>query len=184
MQERLRSWSVVQVWTFCRVSMCSLSHWSGQQQHLLQQLQALAVQEMHWAQALDRRLWLQVYMVPGKFTPLWRQTTEGSLSQIWQARGGSFLLLRKRHALTSRWLWTFSHNTWENRRKKELLPVLSSRHHSFKTRGRVYSCCAEGNAPCQWDLAIDKAKPPTSAAEWQDNDPTGLQCQAARHCHH
>ena len=41
--------------------------------------------------------------------------------------------------------------------------------------------CAECNAPCQRDLAIDKAKPQTSAAEWQGKD---LQCQAARHCHH
>ena len=32
---------------------------------------------------------------------------------------------------------------------KELLPVLSSRHLSFKTRGRVYSSCVERNAPCQ-----------------------------------
>ena len=30
--------------------------------------------------------------------------------------------------------------------------------------------CAECNTPCQWDLAIDKAKPPTSAAKWQGND--------------
>ena len=48
---------------------------------------------------------------------------------------------------------------------KALLPVLSSRQLSFKTRGRVYSSCAERNAPCQWDLAIDKAKPPVSAAK-------------------
>ena len=36
---------------FRRVSMCRLSHWSGQQQHLLQ---ALGAQEMQWAQALDK----------------------------------------------------------------------------------------------------------------------------------
>ena len=36
----------------------------------------------------------------------------------------------------------------------------------------------------QWDLAIDKAKPLTSAAKWQGNDQTDLQCQAPRHCHH
>ena len=36
------------------VSMCRLSHWSGQQQHLLQRLQALGAQEMQWAQALDK----------------------------------------------------------------------------------------------------------------------------------
>ena len=32
---------------------------------------------------------------------------------------------------------------------KELLPVLFSYHLSFRTRGRVYSSCAVGNAPCQ-----------------------------------
>ena len=39
---------------FRRVPMCSLSHWSRQQQHLLQWLQALGAQEMQWAQAPDR----------------------------------------------------------------------------------------------------------------------------------
>ena len=67
---------------------------------------------------------------------------------------------------------------------KDLLPVLSSHHLSFKTGGRVYSSCAECNAPCQRDLAIDKAKPLASAEKWQGNDQTDLQCQAARHCHH
>ena len=36
------------------VSMRRLSHWSGQQQYLLQRLQALGAQEMQWAQALDK----------------------------------------------------------------------------------------------------------------------------------
>ena len=36
---------------FRQVSM----HWSGQQLHLLQWLQALCAQEMQWAQALDER---------------------------------------------------------------------------------------------------------------------------------
>ena len=36
------------------VSMCCLPHWNGQQQHLLQWLQALGAQEMQWVQALDR----------------------------------------------------------------------------------------------------------------------------------
>ena len=39
---------------FRRVSMCCLSHLSGQQQHLLQRLQALGAQEMQWAQVLDK----------------------------------------------------------------------------------------------------------------------------------
>ena len=41
---------------FRRVSMRHLSHWSGQQQHLLQRLQALGAQKMQWAQALDKGL--------------------------------------------------------------------------------------------------------------------------------
>ena len=40
---------------FRRVSMRRLLHWSGQQQHLLQWLQALGAQEMQWAQALEKR---------------------------------------------------------------------------------------------------------------------------------
>ena len=59
---------------------------------------------------------------------------------------------------------------------KDLLPVLSSRHLSFKTRGRVYSSCVR-NAPCQRDLAIDKAKPPASAGKWQGNDQTAFDIQ-------
>ena len=101
---------------FRRVSMCHLSHWSGQQQHLLQWLQALGAQEMQWAQMLEKWPWLQIYTVPGNCTALkngW-QTTEGSPGRTWQAWGASFLLLPRRHALSSRWLWTLEHNMGEN----------------------------------------------------------------------
>ena len=60
---------------FRRVSVRGLSHWSRQQQHLLQWLQALGAQEMQWAQALDKRPQLQMYTVPGNCTPLGWQTT-------------------------------------------------------------------------------------------------------------
>ena len=40
---------------FRRVPIPRMSHWSGQQQYLLQRLQALGAQELHWAQALDKR---------------------------------------------------------------------------------------------------------------------------------
>ena len=40
------------------VSMRCLSHWSGQQQHLLQWLQALGAQEMQWARTLEKGPWL------------------------------------------------------------------------------------------------------------------------------
>ena len=61
-----------------------------------------------------------MYMVPGNCTPLGWQTTEGSPGRTWQAWGGSFLLLPRRHALSSRWLWTFNHNTCENRLEEEV----------------------------------------------------------------
>ena len=67
---------------------------------------------------------------------------------------------------------------------KDLLPVLSSCHLSFKTRGRVYSSCVRSTMLHASETAIDKAEPPASAAKWQGNDQTDLQCQAARHCHH
>ena len=55
-----------------------------------------------------------MYTVPGNCMLLGRQTTEGSPGRTWQAGGGSFLLLPRRHSLSSRWLWTFNHNTCEN----------------------------------------------------------------------
>ena len=53
-----------------QVTMRCLSHWSGQQQHLLQWLQALGAQEMQWAQALEKGP-LQMYTVPGNCMPHW-----------------------------------------------------------------------------------------------------------------
>ena len=136
---------------FRQVSMCRLSRWSGQQQ------QALGAQEMQWAQALDKRPWLQMYTVPGNFTPLGQQTTEGSPSRTWQAEGGSFLLLPRRHALSSWWLWIFNHNMYENclEEVKELLPLLFFCHLSFKTHGHMYSSCVQSamlHASETWSL--------------------------------
>ena len=67
---------------------------------------------------------------------------------------------------------------------KELLPVLSSRHLSFKTHGRMYSSCvlsAMLHASETWPLS----KPNLQRLQRNDRaDQTYLQCQAARHCHH
>ena len=67
---------------------------------------------------------------------------------------------------------------------KDLLPVLSSRHLSFKTRGRVYSICVRSamlHASETWPLT----KPNLQHLQRnQGNDQTDLQCQATRHCHH
>ena len=155
---------------FRRVSMRRLSHWSGQQQHLLQRLQALGAQEMQWAQVLDKSPWLQMYTVLRNCTSLGRQTTEESPCGTWQAGGGSFLLLTRRHAFSSRWLLTFSHNTCENRLEEVQRSATSSLFMPPLFQDMwpcVQLLCAECNAPCQWDLAIDKTKHPTFAAEWR-----------------
>ena len=170
---------------FRRVSMRRLSHWSGQQHHLLQRLQAWGAQEIQWAQALDKGPWLQIYTVPGNCTPFGWQIIGGSPSRTWQA-GGSFLLLPKRHALSSRCeLSTTTRVKTSLKKFKELLPVFFFTPSLFQdTWPCVQLLCAERNAPYQWDLAIDKSKLPTSAVEWQGNDQTDLQCHTARLCHH
>ena len=158
---------------FRRVSICRLSHWSQQKQHLLQWLQALGAQEMQWAQALDKGPWFQMYTVPGNCKPFGRQTTEGSQSRTSKARGYSFLLLPRKHTLSSQWQWTFNHNMCENRLKEVQVAAISS---LFQDKWPcVQLLCAERSAT--WDLAIDKANTPTSAVEWQGNDQTDLQCQ-------
>ena len=142
---------------------------------------------MQWAQAHDKGPWLQIYAVPGNCTSLGFKTTEGCPSWSWQAGGGSFLLLPMRHVLSSLWLWTFNHNTCENRLEEVQGAATSCLFPPplyQDTWSPVELLCVERNAPCQWDLATDKAKPPTSAAKWQGNDQTDLQCQAARHYHH
>ena len=105
-----------------------------------------------------------------------------SPGRTWQAWGGSFLLLPRRHALSSRWLCTFSHNMCENGLKvvqgSATSPLFTPPLFQ-NTWPCVQLLCAERNAPCQRDLAIDKAEPPASAAKWQGNDQTDLQCQAA-----
>ena len=133
--------------------------------------------------ALDKGPWLEMYTVPGNCTPFEWQTTEGSPSWTWQPGGGSFLLLPRRHALSSWWLWTFNHNLCENRLEEVQGAATSSFFPPPVLQGtclHVQLLCAERNAPCQWDLASDKPKPPMSAAKWQGNDQTALQCQAAR----
>ena len=130
--------------------------------------------------AVGSRAWLRTLATDGG------QTTEGSPRWTWQAGGGSFLLLPRRHALSSRWLWSFNHNTCENRLEEVQGAATSSLFMTPLFQDRwpcVQFLCAERNAPCQWDLAIDKTKPPTSATEWQGNDQTDLQCQAARRYH-
>ena len=151
------------------VSPCAIYRTGGQQQHLRQPLQALGVQEMQWAQALDKGPWLQMYTVSGNCT-FFGSRLEESPSQTWHAGGGSFLLLPRRHALSSQWLWTLNHKMCKNcmhRWSLELLPVLSSSHFSFKTRGRMYSSCVRSallHASETWPLT----KPNLQHLQWND----------------
>ena len=125
-----------------RVYIRRLSHWSGQQQHLLQ---ALGAQEMQWAQALYKWHWLQ-------------QT---------KVKVGPDLLLPERQALSSRWLWTFNHNTCEKRLEEvqscyQFPPPATS----FKTRGRCIAQVRSAmlHASETWPLTKTTS---TSRAEWQ-----------------
>ena len=110
-----------------------------------------------------------MYTVPGNCMPLGWQTTQGSPGRTWQAWGGSFLLLPRRHALSSRWLWTLTTTRVKIALKKfkDLLPVLSSRHLSFKTCGHVYSSCVRStmlHASETWPLT----KPNLQRLQWND----------------
>ena len=118
---------------FRRVSMRRLSHWSGQQQHLLQWLQALGALEMQWAQALEKRPYYRCTWCQGTARPLdGRPQKEVQvrpdklevvasfcyLGDMLSAAGGCELSTTTRVK-----------TTWK--KFKDLLPVLSSRHLSL-----------------------------------------------------
>ena len=136
---------------FRRVSMRRLSHWSGQQQHLLQWLQALGAQKMQWAQALEKdpdyrctrcqrsarpldgRPQKEVQVGPDKLEVV---VSFCYLGDMLSAAGGCELS-------------TTTHVKTARKKFKDLLPVLSSCHLSFKTHWPcVQLLCAERNAPC------------------------------------
>ena len=88
---------------FRRVFMHHLLHWSGQQQHLLNGCK-------HWVHKKCSGL-KRLTKDPDcrcigarELQPLGGQTTGGSPSRTSQVRGRSFLLLPRRHALSSQWL--------------------------------------------------------------------------------
>ena len=184
MQERRRSGSAVRAWTSSRVQ-ASFHVPSVALEWAATASFAMAASIGCTRNTVGSSAWQRTRITDvqgaGNCTPLGRQTTKGSPSRTWQAGGGSFLLLARRHALSSRWLWTFNHNTYENR-LEEVQGAATSSLFTPPLFQDMWPCvqllCAECNAPCQWDLAIDKTKPPTSAAEWQGNDQTDLQCQA------
>ena len=151
-----------------------LSHWSGQQQHLLQWLQALGAQEMQWAQALEKGPWLQMYMVPGNCTPFGWWTTEGSPGQTWQAWGGSFLLLPRRDALSSRWLWTFNHNVWKPPGRSSRSCYQSSLHATSLSKHVVVCTALVCSAQCSMPARLGHWQSRTSSicsemtGQWSD----------------
>ena len=126
----------------------------------------------HWvhvgSSAWQRTLTTDVHGARELHAP-WMADHKRKIRRTWQAGGGSFLLLPRRHAFNSRWLWTFNHNTYENC-PEEVQGAATSSLFTPPLFQDTWLCvqllCAEPNAPCQWDLAIDKTKPPTSAAEW------------------
>ena len=99
------------------VSIGRLSHWSGQQQHLLQWMQALG-SSSGWS-TWQRTLFTDVHGAR-ELPASWTADHWGKSKSAWQAGGCSFLLLPRRHALSSQWLWTFNHNMCENRLEANL----------------------------------------------------------------
>ena len=183
MQERQRSWSVVRAWTSCRVK-ASFHVPSVALEWAATASSATAASTGCTRNAVGSSAWQRILTTDVHGA---RELHAPRTADHRGEGGGSLLLLSRRHALSSKWLWTFNHNTCENRLEKVqgaatsslfMLPLFQDRW------ACVHLLCAERDAPCQWDLAIDKSKAPTSAAEWQGSDQTDLQCQAARRCHH
>ena len=132
---------------FRRVSMRCLSHWSGQQQHLLQWLQVLGAQECSGlkhltkdpnyrctqcqgtACPLDGRPQKEVQVGPDKLEVV-ASFCYPHVGDMLSAAGGCELSTT-----------TCVKTTWK--KFKDLLSVLSSGHLSFKTLGRVYSSCGQ-----------------------------------------
>ena len=150
---------------FRRVSMCCLSLWSGQQQRCI-----FCNVCKHWVHKkcsglkrltkdpdyrctqcqritcpLDGRPQKEIQVGPDKLEVV---ASFCYLGDMFSAAGG-YELSTTTHVKTA----------WK--KFKDLLPVLSS---LFQNKWQcVQLLCAECNAPCQRDLAIDKAKPPASA---------------------
>ena len=189
MLERWRPWSVVQAWTSCRVQVfpcavcrtgvgsnsifcngckyCVLKKCS-QLKHLTKDPDYRCIQCQGTASPLNGRPQREVQVGPDKLEVI---AYFCYLEDVLSAAGGCELLTTTR--MKTAW-----------KKFKELLSVCSSSHLSFKTHGRVYSSCVQSvilNASETWPLTKPNLK---SAAEWQGNDQTDLQCQAARHCRH
>ena len=132
---------------------CAVSHWSGQQQHLLhwvpkkcsglkclkKDIDYRCTRCQRTARPLDGRPQKEVQVGPDKLEVV---ASFCYLGDMLSAAGGCELSTTTRVK-----------TAWKN--FKDLLPVLSSRHHSLKTRGHVYSSCVRSamlHASKTWPL--------------------------------
>ena len=159
MQERRRSWSVVQVWTSCRVQVsfsCAVcrtgvgsnsifckgcKHWVHKKcsglKRLTEDPDCRCTRCQGTARPLDGRPQRKVQVGPDKLGVV---PSFCYLGDMLSAGGGCELSTRVKTA-------------WK--KFKEQLPFLSPRHLSFKTRGRVYSSCVRSamlHASVTWPL--------------------------------
>ena len=127
-----------------------LLHLSWQQQYLLQWLQALGAQEMQWGQALDKKtLTTDVHGARELHAPWMTDQRRKSRSDLTSLRGNFFCYLGDMLSVAGGCelsTTTCVKTTWK--KFKDLLPVLSSRHLSFKTHGHVYSSCVQSAVQC------------------------------------
>ena len=186
MQERWRSWSVVWAWTSYRIkaSFCALSValvWAA--------TASSATAASTWCtwNAVGSNAWWRT-LITDVHGARELHALDGRPQREVQVGSDKLVVVASFCYLGDMWwLWTFNHNTSKNHLEEVQGPATSSLYLPplFQdTRPHVQLLCAEHNAPCHRDLATDKAKPPASAAKWQGNDQTNLQCQATRHCHH
>ena len=127
------------------VSMCCLSHWSGQQQHLLQWLQVLGAQEMQvGSMRLPKDPDYKCTQCQGTAGPWMADHRGKSVGPDKLEVVASFCYQGDRlSAADGCELSTTTPVKAAWKKFKELRPVLSSRHLSFKTHGRMYSSCMQ-----------------------------------------
>ena len=125
MQERRRSWSVVRAWTSCRVQRgsCAVCHTGvGSNSIFCNGCKHWVHKKCSGLKRLTKDPDYSCTRCQGTARPL-DSRPQGSPSQTWQVGGGSFLLLPRRHALSSRYAVNFQPR------------------HLWKPPGRSSRCC-------------------------------------------
>ena len=158
-------------WTSCRVQMSfnvpsAALEWAATASSAM--VQALGAQEMQWAQALDKGPWLPMYTEPENCTPLgsWPQR-EVQVGPDKLEVVASFCYLGELLSAASGCEHSTTTRVKTACKFKELLPVLSSRHLSFKTRGYMYSSCV-GSAMLHASETWPLTKPNFQCLQWND----------------